>query len=447
MRRLYDLWVEMLMYESLPENKIIKLICEDEHLYRLFVYAANALKKRQVKLLVSKNAGREDMEEEADIVCSIMTGGQMSPSCSNIDYIVVIPLVYGVDPEESLAYTSWEEYRETFQKDQEWLCAGELLCRIFRLMAERKPSGRFSIKAEMLTVDDGTYMVWRTMHKSGFFYFDNTYDGRLQQLQQCQLACLDEFDRICRENHIEYFLAGGTLLGAVRHQNIIPWDDDIDVMMLREEYEKFVSVVEKSIHKDFYYQSNRTDPDYHSIFDKIRMNHTVFKTEFSQRFEHMHQGVFIDIFVHDKTSDYRFGQQIHVLMTLFARSMVFHKWEGTDMHFYGKMKALCRIMTWYKNCTTMKKLECIQYKVVTWFRKRKTSWLYDGTGEHLRHGAFPSSWLESSRTGMLNGKEYPIPIEAEKYLAYSYGENYMQMPAPQSRKATHPVVELKLLQQ
>ena len=297
---------------------------------------------------------------------------------------------------------------------------------------------------EEISEEERYLAEWQENHPGAdFFYYDNTYGGRLRQLQEVELSCLDEFARICEKHGISWYLGGGSLLGAIRHGGMIPWDDDIDVMMLRPEYEKCTAAVQQEIGPDYYYQSNRTDPAYHSIFDKIRRNHSVFMTEYSRRVPGMHQGIFIDIFVHDRTSSRPLLQRWHVFRTLFARSLVWHKWEGTDMHFYGKLKLFCRVMTWWKNHRSMEALEKYQHRVVTAYRRRNTGWLYDGTGEHLRHGAFPESWLAPGRTAMFEGRRFPVPREAEKYLAYSYGENYMTLPDPPDRKAAHPIVALE----
>lgn len=121
---------------------------------------------------------------------------------------------------------------------------------------------------------------------------------RLRDLQLIELEILKEVHRICKKNNIEYFLDSGTALGAVRHQGFIPWDDDIDVGMTRENYNKFLSVAQKELGSDFFLQTNDTDPKSPYYFAKIRKNHTVFM-EWNKRNLDIHHGIYIDIFPYD----------------------------------------------------------------------------------------------------------------------------------------------------
>lgn len=294
----------------------------------------------------------------------------------------------------------------------------------------------------LLTYEDSKYMYDFLKEKPDeVFYFDNTYDGNLKLLHDLLFKILCEFDRICQKHGIKYFLGGGTLLGAVRHGGMIPWDDDMDVMMLRPDYEKFLTVVDDELDKSMFFQSSGTDPQYHSIFTKIRLNDTKFVTKFSSRFNKMHQGIFIDIFVHDKTSDIPVFQKLHVFRTLFARSMVFHKWEQSPMHFYGKLKLICRLATAYIKRHDFDVLESHQDKIIQKYNKKKTKYFYDGTGEHLRHGAFPAKWLSKTEYTDFNGRQFPIPYESEAYLKYSYGD-YKKWITASLRKAGHDIVQV-----
>ena len=98
----------------------------------------------------------------------------------------------------------------------------------------------------------------------------------LQSLQKVEIEILDEIDRICRMNNINYCLVGGTLLGAVRHGGFIPWDDDVDVAMPRNDYERFMDVCKSELSDDFYLHSIKTDKTYWYPFIKIRKKHRKF---------------------------------------------------------------------------------------------------------------------------------------------------------------------------
>ena len=120
-------------------------------------------------------------------------------------------------------------------------------------------------------------------------------DSKLRQLQLCELEILDEFVRICEKHNLQYYLVGGTLLGAVRHQGFIPWDDDIDVAMPREDYDRFAKISVKELAPQYFYQCPETDPYYFLTYAKIRKNGT---EVYEERFKNakFHKGVFIDIF-------------------------------------------------------------------------------------------------------------------------------------------------------
>ena len=119
-----------------------------------------------------------------------------------------------------------------------------------------------------------------------------------------QMDLLMELDRVCRKYKIRYFVAEGTILGAVRHKGFIPWDDDIDCCMTHSEYKKLCKIGPKAFRHPYFFQTEYTDPGSlrghaqlrHSLTTGMLKDEIPFKYKFSQ-------GIFIDIFVLDHVTD------------------------------------------------------------------------------------------------------------------------------------------------
>ena len=97
-----------------------------------------------------------------------------------------------------------------------------------------------------------------------------------RRMQLLELDMLKEFDRVCRKNNINYVIFGGTLLGAVRHHGYIPWDDDADIAMLREDYEKFKLVANEMNSEICFFQDHTNDEGYRWGYGKLRRTNTKF---------------------------------------------------------------------------------------------------------------------------------------------------------------------------
>lgn len=145
----------------------------------------------------------------------------------------------------------------------------------------------------------------------------------LRRIQFLQLEILKEVDRICRKYNIKYTLCGGSLLGAIRHKGIIPWDDDIDISMLREEYDKFCYICEKELDKEkFFLQTMDTDPEYRLIYGKILLNDTAYVRA---GYEHLkcRNGIFIDIFPRDGCSNVFIIEKIQRSLAFLMRKILY----------------------------------------------------------------------------------------------------------------------------
>lgn len=142
------------------------------------------------------------------------------------------------------------------------------------------------------------------------------------------LDLLLEFDRVCRKNGIKYMIDGGTLIGAVRHGGFIPWDDDIDVIMLREEYEKLNKIASKEFSAPYFWQTNETDPDHGRGFARLRNSSTTYiiSTELNRgkSLFHHNQGVLLDVFICDNIPD-----RMEERSPFLRRLSKLQSWAGT----------------------------------------------------------------------------------------------------------------------
>ena len=131
------------------------------------------------------------------------------------------------------------------------------------------------------------------------------YNPEGSQLRQHQLRTLEILkivDIICREHDINYWLSSGTLLGAVRHKGFIPWDDDVDIEMLRDDFKKFNEIIPQYLPENFKLQNHKTDKCYYWPFSKVRDERYPIKEVCNTDIRYKYHGVYIDVFCIEKGS-------------------------------------------------------------------------------------------------------------------------------------------------
>jgi len=117
----------------------------------------------------------------------------------------------------------------------------------------------------------------------------------LVKQQAVLVELLEEIDRICKKHNIPYVVFCGTALGAVRHKGIIPWDDDLDVSMLRKDYEKFLEVAPAELKEQYFLQAEGAK-HWPMNFSKLRKNNTTYLEKYHPKDNETHQGIYVDIF-------------------------------------------------------------------------------------------------------------------------------------------------------
>lgn len=132
----------------------------------------------------------------------------------------------------------------------------------------------------------------------------------LRRLQLTQLETLLVIDGICKQHGIAYSLYAGSLLGAVRHQAFIPWDDDLDICMNRSDYDRFLKIWEASPPEGYILQNKENSPLFTQSFTKIRKDHTTF-LQSEEEAGRYHTGIFVDIFPADRIPEGKLAQAIY----------------------------------------------------------------------------------------------------------------------------------------
>lgn len=268
------------------------------------------------------------------------------------------------------------------------------------------------------------------------------YQGKLQRLKSIEIDILAEIDRICKKHDIKWFLAGGSLLGAVRENKSIPWDDDLDIGMLREDFEKFKKVAPQELDKKYYYSSPWTDPNCHYYLDKIRLKSSYFSTAYSNHFE-LEDGVFVDIIVYDQTSSNRLLEKFQIKFIKAMVALLKIRWYNVPRKVYRYR--LTKILLPFLRLVPWKVLHKTFDFAATMFSKKKDAeYLLDSTGQHIHYGRFPKYYLEELTETELDGLKVPMPVHYHEYLSFFYGPNYFPKPSLSAQVGAHKFARLDL---
>ncbi|KMK78304.1 LicD family protein [Alkalihalobacillus pseudalcaliphilus] len=276
-------------------------------------------------------------------------------------------------------------------------------------------------------------------------------DVEIKEVQKVQLEILLEFDRICKKHNIKYQLFAGTLLGAIRHKGFIPWDDDIDICLLREDYDKFLSVCDNELDTRYFMQTYKTDKRYFKQSGKLRKNGTVCLQEVYKEFD-MHHGVSISLMPLDNvkpntvigTIQRKLYQFMFSFLIKLNGSRVFKRCINRKSY----VERVVRIILYLLSKVIPKSVtDNLHTKVACLFNDKNTKYI-----THLTNGATKKRYyaymMEREEfynviLGEFEGMEFPIPRNYDKVLRNLYGD-YMKLPPLKEQVPHHGVIDVKL---
>lgn len=257
----------------------------------------------------------------------------------------------------------------------------------------------------------------------------------LEQIKQEELSILSFIDSLCRKHDIRYCLAYGTLLGAVRHQGFIPWDDDIDICMPRPDYERFLQIWDKEINNkktSFKLFSPQTNEAYYYEYAKIISSNTICKI--NQPLEEIKgTGVWIDIFPLDGVPNYFFIHfwKLRILRGLRSLSVY------TSVPKVNSIKSLCIYILW----KTIKKIgwKFFQKRVISLsqhYKYNESNYVSVSVlAENIKH-KYNKELFENTTEVTFEAKKFYSPKDYHSYLKTTYGD-YMQLPSEEKRISNH----------
>ena len=252
---------------------------------------------------------------------------------------------------------------------------------------------------------------------------------------------LQAFINICKEYDLHYFCCGGTAIGAVRHHGIIPWDDDIDLLMPRPDYDRLIELSKTEDFGKYEILSPLKDKSYPYYFAKIVDRET---TLIEEKERPCVIGLFVDIFPLDGTSDDI--QEAHRIKDRYAKLLNRLNAISTHNTFWDYLSLLKRKKEWGR--FTIKTAAyffrpIIRQRLIKEMERLSRLYDYDKakivqvySGSYGHKEAFPKEWLGKGKSFPFEGTTVVLPEEYDKYLRNFFGD-YMQLPPKEQRVFHH----------
>ena len=254
----------------------------------------------------------------------------------------------------------------------------------------------------------------------------------LREVQLYGLKILKEVVKVCDENGIKYHLSWGTLLGAIRHQGFIPWDNDIDITMPIADYRKFLEIAPSQLPKWLFVQTYKTDPGYNEMWAKVRANGT---TSMPLRWKNynIHFGIGIDIFPiigwYESLTLAKLQKKVFSLCRLLLAREYLLAIDTKENVFSNWKLRVVYSLPW--------SIRCNLCSILSYFVFRDTGKSHKiAFVDTILRGELDATLFSGDRKELFEGYYFSAPLEVDKILTYMYGD-YMIPPSPEKRGYGH----------
>ncbi|RAJ17906.1 LicD family protein [Olleya aquimaris] len=248
-------------------------------------------------------------------------------------------------------------------------------------------------------------------------------DEELKAIHSKLLVIANYFDQFCKENNIEYYLMGGTALGAIRHKGFIPWDDDYDTFMDYKNYTKFKTLAKQKLDTNQYYFQEEDTKEFPLFFSKIRMNGTTYIEKDSVGRD-MHHGLFIDIMCLNNTFE---NKTLRYLQYLAARIV---NAKALGEKGYLTNSKIKKIAIYLAKVCVRGPIKKGLLSFIRSLNNKETKYLGHFFGRApFKRTSFKRSLIGQSKHVKFESLSLPVFSNVEDYLSIRYGEKFMELPS------------------
>ena len=255
----------------------------------------------------------------------------------------------------------------------------------------------------------------------------------IREVQLLQLNLMKKVDKFCSKHNINYYLIGGSCLGAIRHQGFIPWDDDIDIAMLRSDYDIFIKLIKDYLPPtEYFVQNYNSDKEMAPALTRLCIKKTFVDIKYSKHLKHQ-KYTYIDIFPLDKVPEQKYLQERHrrhlYLIDRLIQLKLFHLYRGSQIEYIAKktvslllsiiplgylQKRRVTVMSKYKNSNS--NLVCSTVSRYGYKKQVMNLYIYGNPKRYI-----------------FEDTAFCIPEKYDEYLTHLFGANYMMIPPIEAR--------------
>ena len=254
----------------------------------------------------------------------------------------------------------------------------------------------------------------------------------LNEVQDIIYEIFVEFNRICRKHGIKYSMEGGTLLGAVKYQNFVPWDDDIDVIMLRSDYEKFLAVAQNELNKKYFLQSYHNVKEFPLNYAKLcYLGAEILDYDYSH-LSNMCHGIFMDIFPIDEVKPKTLRKHCSCVGVFTGARK--KKLEVNMGKIPIVKSAIYKLLSLMPMRFLIKRVDSFCKK----YNGQETGFRYEICNPNRKFKPLPAEIYEEFTELQFRDEKFLAVKEYDTFLRSRFGDKFMeQLPAEEKRKPSH----------